>query len=263
MNKSIYTQTSIFLILMKLVFSPLTLEFHNPMFIRSGVIEYEKSVNMYAKLKKKGAYDLAITKESISAYEMFHPQFLKTKAVLKFWPTGSDYNTLEDEIPDAGTTLREPWAVVRNKVRMDFQKDSVSTLRNVFGQELLVSDKRKPILWKYTNEVRDIAGYECKRANGLISDSIYVVAFYSVKIVPPGGPECFSGLPGMILGIAIPNENVSWFATTVKDIEINKSSPEAASSKRKPISWQEYKTLLEKSIGTGVGSKESLSAFLL
>jgi len=58
-----------------------------------------------------------------------------------------------------------------------------------------------------------IAGFECRRANALIMDSIYVVAFYTDEISTTGGPESFSGLPGMILGLAIPHEHVTWFAT--------------------------------------------------
>jgi len=48
-------------------------------------------------------------------------------------------------------------------------------------------------------------------------DSIYVVAFYTIAIPVSGGPESFSGLPGMILGVALPHENITWFATKVND----------------------------------------------
>ena len=46
-------------------------------------------------------------------------------------------------------------------------------------------------------------------------DSIYVVAFYTDAITTSGGPESFTGLPGMILGVAIPHEHTTWFATKV------------------------------------------------
>jgi GLPGLI family protein len=48
-------------------------------------------------------------------------------------------------------------------------------------------------------------------------DSIYVVAFYTDEIHVSGGPESFHGLPGMILGVAVPHENVTWFATKVTE----------------------------------------------
>ena len=48
-------------------------------------------------------------------------------------------------------------------------------------------------------------------------DSIYVVAFYTDEIVTSGGPESFCGLPGMILGVALPHQHVTWFATKLID----------------------------------------------
>jgi len=48
-------------------------------------------------------------------------------------------------------------------------------------------------------------------------DSIYVVAFYTDEIPVSGGPESFTGLPGMILGVALPHENITWFAKMVND----------------------------------------------
>jgi GLPGLI family protein len=80
-----------------------------------------------------------------------------------------------------------------------------------------VSDSTRKINWKITNEIRNIAGYDCRRANAIIMDSIYVVAFYTDKIPVSGGPESFSGLPGMILGVALPYEHVTWFASSVTE----------------------------------------------
>ncbi|MBS1664969.1 MAG: GLPGLI family protein, partial [Bacteroidetes bacterium] len=45
---------------------------------------------------------------------------------------------------------------------------------------------------------------------------IYVVAFYTDEILTSGGPESFTGLPGMILGVSLPHEHISWFATKVE-----------------------------------------------
>jgi GLPGLI family protein len=72
-----------------------------------------------------------------------------------------------------------------------------------------------------TDETRTIAGFSCRRANALIMDSIYVVAFYTDEILTTGGPESFSGLPGMILGIALPHQHVTWFATKVEAVSVN------------------------------------------
>lgn len=80
----------------------------------------------------------------------------------------------------------------------------------------LMEDSIHTIKWKLDNEVRKIAGFECRKAVGRYHDSIYVVAFYCPEIIPQGGPEFFTGLPGMILGLAIPRLYTTWFATRVE-----------------------------------------------
>lgn len=44
------------------------------------------------------------------------------------------------------------------------------------------------------------------------------------EIPVTGGPELFNGLPGMILGVALPHENVTWFATKVEDIPVDEKA---------------------------------------
>jgi GLPGLI family protein len=75
-------------------------------------------------------------------------------------------------------------------------------------------------------------------------DSIYVVAFYSDKILFPGGPESFTGLPGMILGIAIPRLHTTWFATTVTPGEVKEEELKSP-TRGKKITEKEYQELVE------------------
>ena len=70
--------------------------------------------------------------------------------------------------------------------------------------------------WKITGEVRQIAGFDCKKAITKIADSVVVVAFYTDEILVKGGPESFNGLPGMIMGIAIPRLSLTLFATKIE-----------------------------------------------
>ena len=92
--------------------------------------------------------------------------------------------------------------------------------KKVFGELFLVKDSTRKIKWKITDETREISGYNCRRANAIMMDSIYVVAFYTTDIPVSGGPESFNGLPGMILGVALPHENITWFATKVTDMTL-------------------------------------------
>ena len=67
-----------------------------------------------------------------------------------------------------------------------------------------------------TNETRQIAGFNCRKAVGKLFDSVYVFAFYTDEITTSGGPMSLHGLPGMIMGITIPRMFTSWVATKLQ-----------------------------------------------
>jgi len=91
------------------------------------------------------------------------------------------------------------------------------------NEDYIIEDSVRPIKWKVENEIRKIAGFECRKAVGRFHDSIYVVAFYCPEIIPQGGPEFFAGLPGMILGLAIPRLYTTWFATRIELTSIDEA----------------------------------------
>ncbi|MFD2921841.1 GLPGLI family protein [Terrimonas rubra] len=80
----------------------------------------------------------------------------------------------------------------------------------------LFNEALRKLKWKMTEEVKNIAGFACKRANAALWDSVIVIAYYCPSIPVSGGPESFTGLPGMILGLEMPDEHTSIFATVVK-----------------------------------------------
>ena len=186
-------------------------------FIMGGRIEFEKSLNMFAILKK--GYDPAIDVVSSDIYEQYRrtqPQFVKQKSTLLF----SNTKTLfVPEVNDTRFSWGDKYPLTKqfNTVYTDLSKNISVTQKDVFGDLFLIRDSVRTINWKITDETREIAGYLCRRANAIILDSVYVVAFYTIEIPVAGGPESFSGLPGMILGVVLPHENITWFATSVTD----------------------------------------------
>lgn len=62
-----------------------------------------------------------------------------------------------------------------------------------------------------------------------------------------GGPESFTGLPGMILGVALPHDNTTWFATQVTNKIVNEKDL-IRSTKGKRINRMEFEEQLKKSI---------------
>ena len=102
-----------------------------------------------------------------------------------------------------------------NYVNQKHESGAVISAATIFENTYLVNDSLVKYEWKITGEVRDIAGFECKKAVTKICDSVVVVAFYTDQIPVQAGPENFNGLPGMILGIAVPRLGTTIFATSI------------------------------------------------
>ncbi len=186
-----------------------------------GSISYEMRINMFALLKKNfGDSDMnTFTRTYLEEYQKKNPQFKTKKSTLYF----NKNKTLYTQTPDANvesmySTIPGSELLDQNNIVSQQLDNGLSIVqKKVLDEVYLVKDSIPKITWKITDETRLIAGYECRRANALILDSVYVVAFYTDLIPVASGPENFSGLPGMILGLALPHDHITWFATDVKE----------------------------------------------
>lgn len=107
-----------------------------------------------------------------------------------------------------------------NIVVKDFKKMQSTSYKEIYDDAYIITDSIKKYQWKIHDEVRNIAGYECRKATTTIHDSVVVVAYYTDRILCNSGPESFGGLPGMILGMAVPRLYTSWFATKVNNVTL-------------------------------------------
>ena len=187
-------------------------------FAHEGVIEFERSINTYALLQKQvTAENSTYMTPYIERYKKTEPQFKILKSTLTFSKNKTLFEPVKEESTSTSLWGEDPETMQNNIVFIDFGTRLQTTQKKVYEETFLVKDSVRSINWKITSETREIAGYSCRRANAIILDSIYVVAFYTDEIPVSGGPESFTGLPGMILGVALPHENVSWFAKIVND----------------------------------------------
>jgi GLPGLI family protein len=109
----------------------------------------------------------------------------------------------------------------KNVVYNDYKTGTTISQKPVFEETFLLEDSLLRIKWKLTGDLRTIAGYDCRKAVGIINDSIAVFAFYTDELLVNGGPEGIHGLPGMILGVGIPRLHATWFATKVEVFDVN------------------------------------------
>lgn len=228
-------------------------------FTNNGVIAYEKSVNMFAILKPKNDEDVW-RKEFYDKYKSTQPQFVKYRSTLSFNLNQSLFKPNQEDNNNSKSSYWGGNTAQINEVSTDFAASKFTTLKKVFEEDFLIKDSLRKIDWKITSEVRNIAGYDCRRANAIIMDSVYVVAFYTDEIPVSGGPESFTGLPGMILGIALPYEHITWFATKVSEIIVNPKDLTPPTTKKPAITLKDLKN---KILSANDYLKESLKTLLL
>ena len=193
-------------------------------FTSSGTIEFERRTNAYALIQKTITKDNeAWMQPAFDYYKKNSPQFRVLNAKLEFDDNKTLYTPKEADMPQNLLMGDSPLLNQFNTIFTDIKAKHSVGQKKVFEQTYLVKDSTRMIKWKITDETREIAGYPCRRANGIYLDSIYIVAFYTTRIPVAGGPESFSGLPGMILGVALPHENITWFATKISESSISQN----------------------------------------
>ena len=213
--------------------------FAQTQFVLKGKIEFERKINVHKQLdpdENDNWYKEFIAKQPKFYTSYFDLQFNGNKTVYK---------------PGRETDPFRNWWLIgpskENVVVADMETQIVNSQKKVFEETYLLQDTVGNIQWKITEELRTIAGFECRKAVAIICDSVYVVAFYTDEIPVSGGPESFNGLPGMILGLAVPRLYTTWFATKVELMD-----PKAADfiipSKGKKISEQNLQTVLKRSL---------------
>lgn len=177
-------------------------------FIKKAKIEFERKTNTHR---------LYFTGETDSWAEEFKkliPQFRTEYFDLVFDETKSIYRPGKEVEQKNSGFFESP--ALQNIVYTDLNAEKVTSQKQVFETMFLVQDSTKKFTWKLEPETRTIAGFECRKAVTRICDSVVVVAFYSEEIIPSVGPESFNGLPGAILGLAVPRLYTTWFATKVE-----------------------------------------------
>jgi GLPGLI family protein len=208
-------------------------------YISSGKVYYERRINQLRVMEEEEENSWTAEIKKI------YPRFVNDNFVLSFSNDRSVFR-LEKENPQNkylwGTKPSEDEVTVQQ-----LSNNKVMVQREVFEQTYLVTDSIRKLEWVITGETREIAGYECRKAVTRICDSVYVVAFYTDDILVSSGPESFGGLPGMILGLAIPRMYATWFATKVETgaPPVSELNPK---QKGKKVTWAQLNTELGKAL---------------
>ncbi|MCC7029385.1 MAG: GLPGLI family protein [Chitinophagaceae bacterium] len=205
--------TSFLLILILLINKGFAQNAAPPAITFKGKITFERKLNQHKQMdemmKGRGGNNAMADnlKKNIPKYksDIFELIFTENESIYKPAKDGiSESKMMFGGIP-----------AEKNVIYNNYVSDTAIAQKNIFEKTYLIKDSLKKYNWKITEDFRKIAGFNCRRAETVIMDSVYVVAFYTDAILADGGPEGFNGLPGMILGIVMPRLNITYFATKV------------------------------------------------
>ncbi len=208
-------------------------------FIEKGLIEYQVVVNNHKAMGEGTWADMMRDKFPKLSTSYYQLTFNNDKSIYLF--------NRKDE------KTKMPWGNEGedNVWYNNYQNESFIQQKSVFGDTYILTDSLIKIDWKMTNETRQIAGFNCRKAVGKIFDSVYVFAFYTDEIIVSGGPMSLHGLPGIILGITIPRMFSSWVATKleVNGVNYNVINAPSKGKKKKAKELQETAVKVTKDWG--------------
>lgn len=121
----------------------------------------------------------------------------------------------------------------KNVVYHDYTAGTIIAQKPVFEETFLMQDSIPKIEWRLTADSRTIAGFDCRKAVGILDDTVGVIAYYTDELMIPGGPEGITGLPGMILGLSVPRLHAVWLATKVEVFDVNMNAVTPATKGKK------------------------------
>lgn len=153
--------------------------------------------------------------------------------------------------PESEVNYGYSWVSKKYQLYHDLNENRITDLITFMDKNYLVEGEIPIYNWKILTEIREIEGYLCMKAETRhpIHDG-RVYAWFTDQIPFYGGPEGYSGLPGLILGLEV-DDVVEIIATNI-DLEQTPEIQPPSKKRTKKLSYSAYiekvKEFLNKSI---------------
>jgi GLPGLI family protein len=194
---------------MRYIITLLTLgicSFSQAQYIDSCTITFEKTIFIKNILKDN---------ENVKRWISNLPQEYKESYTLLVRPEATQYFGVNQE--DARVPGLWGYTLNKNELQTNLTDSTYAERKDIYDKKVFILDSTRHYDWTISNSYRKIAGFNCRQASTVIFDSIRVFAFYTPLITPSAGPDCFHGLPGCILGVAIPDIHHTWYAIKIEE----------------------------------------------
>ena len=198
--------------------------------MRSGEIVYERKTNLekrYEGMEQNRWMRGDLKKPMIEEF------------VLYFTDSTALFKPILPEVPD-----EREWATMKNTTYQNLESGTLQQQFSFWGTKVYMKDSVKDREWIITGNSREIAGYKCRQAMWEANDSTRIYAWYADELLASFGPETFNGLPGVMLGLAIEDGGVVYFAKEVRPLETNIEKEMPKGKKKDYYSEEELRTVI-------------------
>lgn len=185
-----------------------------------GVVNYERKT-YWTKIIARMTF-LSQEQKDRAAQTWKNDDEYKEKMKLVFNENESVYSYANEqgETEDGGYS----WRNSELKLYRNFEKDRKLDIIEMLGKTYVVEDSLHTPTWKIGNQIKDVAGYVCMKAE--TEDPIKkqkITAWFAQDLPVPAGPERYNGLPGVILELNLNDGDVVIEATKVT---LKKNTPD-------------------------------------
>lgn len=220
---------------------------------QSGVIEFNRKENWINILTKMPFLSQEEKEREILTSSKWQNEYKGEPYMYTFSEKGSTYLVKETDDNHGYQWKRDNEVFIRN-----FEQSKIRDNRFLLGKKYLIEEDIPRIKWKMLNEMKEVAGYVCMKAETRDTvNNIIVHAWYTDKIPHRGGPEGYGGLPGMILALDFNTDDVYIYATKVELKSEVAELPIPKKMKGKKISYAAFYSLKKKYIRQSIEGKRN------
>ena len=171
-----------------------------------------------------------------------------------FFKDNKSLYTLKEEKSESGYS----WKREKFVLERDHKKKKTNDMIETLGKTFLIEDDMPRYRWKILNEIKEIGGYLCMKAETTDPVKNQVIqAWFTDKIPFYGGPEGFSGLPGLILELNINGGDAIISATQI-DLDLAEVNfPDTGKRKGKETTYEKLNELYAKFIKESIEGEKN------
>jgi GLPGLI family protein len=176
-----------------------------------------------------------------------------TDYLLTFNDQGSVY-----KIKEKDENFGYSWTEDEDVFIRDFETRTTQDLRELLGKLYLIEGEIPRQKWKILNELKDIEGYVCMKAETIDTvNNITITAWFTDKIKVLSGPEGMGGLPGLILALDYNDDDISIVVTKIELTEDTLPLPKPKKIKGKKLDYTEYNSKKKRHIRQSIEGRRN------